>query len=166
VPRNSNCRKCVLNESSRTVCVWGSGEEEGFVVGEAPGKAEATTGKAFMGESGRMLRPLLADLGLADPYITNVVKCRPPDNRKPEPEEIKACRPYLNEEIANRKPKAILLLGATAMKAFIGRASITQMNGQVVEKDGQKYVCAFHPAYILRDPSKMPALKIRNYWKR
>lgn len=113
-----------------------------------------------MGESGQMLRPMLAELGLPDPYITNVAKCRPPDNRKPEPEEIRACRSYLDEEIADRKPKAILLLGATAMKSFIGKASITQMNGQVVEKDGRTYVCAFHPAYILRDPSKMPALKM------
>lgn len=160
MPRNPNCEKCSLHRSSRNVCIWGHGEGDGFIVGEAPGEAEGRTGKPFMGVSGQLLRPTLASLGLPDPYITNAAKCRPPRNRKPEPSELSACKPYLLEEIQERKPKAILLLGATAMKACIGKTGITEMNGQVVTKDGQDYVCCFHPAYILRDPSKEPAMKM------
>lgn len=160
MPRDSNCTKCFLHTSSKHVCIWGTGAGEGFVVGEAPGKEEGRTGKPFMGQSGHLLRSLLSEHGIEDPYITNVAKCRPPQNRKPEPDEIKACKPYLLEELEDRRPKATLLLGATAMKALIGKTGITEMNGQVVEKDGRTYVCAFHPAYILRDPSKDSALRM------
>ena len=104
-------------------------------------------------------RPILAEYGLKNPYITNAARCRPPDNRKPEPSELKACKPYLLEEIETERPKAILLWGATAMKALIGKTGITEMNGQVVVKDDQTYVCCFHPAYILRDPSKEGAFR-------
>lgn len=160
--RNPNCTKCILHESSVNVCIFGKGDaKQGFAIGEAPGKNEARTGEAFTGEAGRLLRPILADYGMENPYITNVAKCRPPDNRKPEPSEIAACKPYLLEEIETEKPKAILLLGAVAMKAMIGKAGITEMNGQVVQgKDGRTYVCAFHPAYILRDPSKEGQLRM------
>lgn len=160
MPRNPECTACGLCESTKNVCVWGDGEGEGFLIGEAPGQAEARTGKPFMGQAGQLLRPILEEYGIEDPYITNVAKCRPPGNRKPEPSEIKACKPYLLEEIETRKPKAILLLGATAMKAMIGKTGITQMNGQIVEKDGIKYVCSFHPAYILRDPTKEGQMRV------
>lgn len=155
--RNPECRDCDLYRSSRNVCVWGHGEGPGFVIGEAPGESEARTGKPFMGSSGQLLRELLAKHGI-EAYITNTVKCRPPKNRKPEPSEIATCRHYLAEELEERDPKAVLLLGATAMRAMIGRTKITEMNGQIVEKDGRQYVCAFHPSYILRDPSKESAL--------
>lgn len=158
MPRNPNCELCPLHRSSKNVCIWGNGIGEAFIVGEAPGEAEARTGRPFMGKSGRLLRHHLDELGLGDAYITNVAKCRPPRNRKPEPFEIKACRPYIEEEIAAREPRAILLLGATALKAFIGRVSITEMNGQVIEKKGRTFVACFHPAYILRDPSKEKAM--------
>lgn len=158
--RNPGCEMCGLCESSKNVCIWGDGTGEAFVVGEAPGREEASTGKPFMGASGKLLRKLLAEVGLEDAYITNAAKCRPPDNRKPEASELKSCKPYLLGEIENRKPRAILLLGAVATKALIGKASITQMNAQMVEKSGRVYVCAFHPAYVLRDPSKEDALRI------
>lgn len=159
--RNPNCTLCELHQSSRHVCIFGAPTEgTGFIVGEAPGREEARTGKPFQGQAGSLLRPILADYGLADAYITNAAKCRPPENRKPEPAELAACRPYLLGEIEARQPKAILLLGATAMRSMIGKTKITEMNGQVVEKDGRTYVCAFHPAYILRDPSKEPQLRI------
>lgn len=158
--RDPNCEKCILHQSSKHVCIWGHGEGEGFVIGEAPGKEEGRTGKPFMGRAGQFGRPILAEFGLDDPYITNAAKCRPPENRKPEPDELKACKPYLLEEIQTRKPKAILLWGATAMKQAIGKTGITEMNGQIVEKDGQTYVCCFHPAFILRDPSKAGAFRM------
>lgn len=160
MPSNPNCELCILHQSSKNVCIWGHGGGGGFVVGEAPGREEAKTGKPFMGKAGQFGRPILAEFGLEDPYITNAAKCRPPNNRKPEPNELKACKPYLLEEIEARKPKAILLWGATAMKACIGKTGITEMNGQVVEKDGQTYVCCFHPAFILRDPSKEAAFRM------
>jgi len=158
MPRNPNCELCPLHRSSKNVCVWGHGSGDAFIVGEAPGEAEARTGRPFMGKSGRILRGHLDQLGLSDAYITNVTKCRPPRNRKPEPFELKACRPYIEEEIVTRNPKAILLLGATALKAFVGKVGITEMNGQVIQKNGRTFVAAFHPAYILRDPSKEKAM--------
>lgn len=158
MPRNEQCEECGLCSSSKYVCVWGTGEGDAFIVGEAPGREEARTGKSFVGQSGQLLRSLLERVGLSEAYITNTVKCQPPGNRKPEPDEIRACRIYLDEEIEERDPRAILLLGATAMRSQIGKTKITEMNGQVVEKNGRTYVCAFHPAYCLRDPSKEPHL--------
>lgn len=139
--------------------MWGQGSGPGFVVGEAPGKDEDRAGEPFIGASGRVIRSILEDYGLENSYFTNVAKCHPPKNRKPEASEIKACQGYLLREIEERDPKAILLLGAVAMKAMIGKTKITEMNGQVVEKNGRTYVCCFHPAYILRDPSKESALR-------
>jgi len=158
--RNPNCTDCMLHESSKHVCIWGTGDGPGFLVGEAPGREEGRTGKPFMGQAGQLMRPILEELGIHDPYITNAAKCRPPSNRKPEPSEIKICKKYLLEEIQDRKPKAILLLGAIAMRSMLNRTGITEMNGQVVERDGQQYVCAFHPAYVLRDPSKESAFRM------
>ena len=155
---NPNCRLCELWKSSKHVCIYGSGKGPAFGIGEAPGRNEANTGKTFTGESGQLLRRHLSQLGIQDIYLTNVVRCRPPDNRKPEPSEIKACRPYLEDEIEAQNPQAILLLGATAMRACIGRTKISEMNGQLVERNGRKFVCSFHPAYVLRDPSKEPQL--------
>lgn len=102
----------------------------------------------------QMVRKHLETYGIKDAYFTHVVKCKPRKGEKPEREHLAACRPYLQEEIEQRDPKAILLLGANAMKSLIGKTSITEMNGQVVEKDGRKYVCAFSPAFLFRDPSK------------
>lgn len=154
MPRNEKCQDCELFRRSRNVCIWGAGEGDAFVVGEAPGREEARRGVPFIGSSGQLLRSLLERVGISEAYITNTVKCQPPGNRKPEPDEIRACRVYLDEEIEERVPRAVLLLGATAMRSQIGKTKITEMNGQVVEKNGRTFVCAFRPAYILRDPSK------------
>lgn len=151
--RNPNCDKCGLCERVKSVCVWGAGDGPGFVIGEAPGAEEDRRGVPFQGSAGKVLKAALRAASV-DAYITNVVKCRPPKNRKPEREEVKACREYLDSELEERNPKAVLLLGATAMKAAIGKTKVNEMNGQVVEKDGRAYVCCFHPAYVLRDPSK------------
>lgn len=161
MPRNSNCRNCGLWKGAVNVCVWGDGPSDAKVVaiGEAPGEAEAKTGKPFMGRSGKLLRGELAAAGLNDVYITNVVKCRPPDNRDPTPEEIKACRPYLDEELATIKPEYVLTLGKPATKTVLKKAKITEVHGQIIQTPTFKGVPAFHPAYVLRDPSKMPAFR-------
>ncbi len=163
MPRNPNCRKCDLWKSSKNICIWGDGNERATVVaiGEAPGEAEARTAKPFMGRSGQLLRGELKTAGLDDVYITNIVKCRPPDNRDPTPDEIKACRPYLEEELATIKPEYVLTLGKPATKEVLGEAKITQVQGSVLESPKRwphkfRGVPAFHPAYVLRDPSKLP----------
>src|SRR3972149_3302694 len=113
-PQNVDCTDCSLYKSSKHVCIWGDGERQDvMIIGEAPGKNEARTGRPFTGEAGtKVLRPVLAEFGLEDAYITNVAKCRPPENRKPEPSEVKACSKYLQYEFSTRQPKFILLLGA------------------------------------------------------
>lgn len=164
MPRNPNCRRCELWRSSKNVCVWGDGPNDATVVaiGEAPGEAEARTGRPFMGRSGQLLRGELGTAGLDSVYITNIVRCRPPDNRDPTPDEIKACRPYLEEELATVKPDYVLTLGKPATKEVLGEAKISQVQGSVLDSPKRwlplkfRGVPAFHPAYILRDPSKLP----------
>lgn len=162
MPRDPNCRKCELWKGSKNVCVWGDGPEDAEIVaiGEAPGKAEAKTGKPFMGRSGQLLRGELGTAGLAGSvYITNVVKCRPPDNRTPTPDEIKACRPYLEEELSTIKPKFVVPVGGTASKAVLKKAKITQVRGQPIPMPGYTGFPILHPAFILRDPSKLELFK-------
>lgn len=161
MPRNPKCTDCALHRSTTHRCVWGDGPNDAdvVIVGEAPGEAEARTGKPFMGKSGQLLRDRLARSGLNSVYITNVAKCRPPANRAPTPDEIKACRKYLDEEIATVKPRAILALGAVASKAVLRQAKITENHGRITEKDGLITCAIYHPAYALRDPSKLPAFE-------
>jgi uracil-DNA glycosylase family 4 len=160
VPRNSRCTDCELHRTTNNVCIWGqengSGKPEVVIIGEAPGQAEAKTGKPFQGKSGQLLRENLAKVELKNVYITNVVKCRPPKNDKPTPSQIKACRKYIDEELETFKGVPILALGATASKAVLRKAKITEIHGQVFEKDGQTSAAIFHPAFCLRDPSKLP----------
>lgn len=158
--RNPGCRDCELYKSSTNVCVWGIGPKNAkiMIVGEAPGEAEARTGKPFQGKSGQLLREELRKVGINDDevYITNVVKCRPPDNATPKGKHVKACRKYLDYELATVKPKYVLTLGNPATKAIFGKAKITEVHGTVLSKDGIIGMPAFHPAYCLRDPSKTP----------
>lgn len=131
-----------------------------MVIGEAPGLREDDIGKPFAGKSGKLLDDAMSRAGLSrrDVYITNVVKCRPPENRQPNKHEIAACAPYLLKELDEVKPKFVLLLGATALKALTRKSGITTLRGKVIEKNGIKYMPAFHPAYILRNPGKEPDL--------
>lgn len=141
------------------VCVWGDGPKKSrvMIIGEAPGAEEAKTGKPFQGKSGQLLRAELHAVGLDDVYISNVVKCRPPDNRTPSTKEQKACRGYLDEELDAVNPEYVLTLGNPATKAIFGKAKITEIHGQLLtNKHGIKGVPAFHPAYVLRDPTKKP----------
>ena len=134
-----------------------------FVIGEAPGANEDRKGIPFIGESGRILRNELERNDLTDKtYITNLVKCRPPNNRTPTAAEIKACRPDLDKELAALKPSYVVTAGVPATKTlFRGKAKINQFHGEVIDNPKVPYIGMpiFHPAYTLRDPSKLPGLQ-------
>jgi uracil-DNA glycosylase len=117
-------------------------------IGEAPGKNEDDKGKPFVGAAGRILNEALEKAGIQRSlvFVTNVVKCRPPDNRVPEDDERIACRPYLDRQISLIAPQIICILGATAYSSILGGKSITANRGKIVKKNGQKYFVTIHPA--------------------
>lgn len=128
-----------------------------MLVGEAPGAREDELGRPFVGAAGELLNRILQAAGFKreEIYITNVVKCRPPGNRLPTPDEVQACRPYLENQIKLVNPKIIVCLGALATQALIAPgARITRLRGQWIQKDGIYYLPTFHPAALLRDESK------------
>lgn len=161
--RNPDCKDCPLHEGAQTVCLWGTGPKQArvMIVGEAPGAEEDKTGKPFVGRSGQVLREELARVGIKpeECYITNTVKCRPPNNDKPKAGPIKACKKYLDAEIASVKPEYIITLGAVPTKQILKKAKITEVHGQVIDMGSFKGMACFHPAYTLYDPSKLPVLK-------
>ena len=153
------CTSCNLSETRKNVVV-GKGNESAqvVIVGEGPGEQEDITGLPFVGRAGKMLDTALSSVDidpLEDCYITNIVKCRPPNNRKPSAVESEACMPWLNEQINLLKPKIIILAGSTAVQSFLGiDEPISKIRGQWIEKDNIKYMPIFHPSYLLRNPSK------------
>jgi len=152
------CDKCDLQASCTNV-VFGEGNPKAKImfVGEGPGRDEDRQGRPFVGAAGQLLDKILVSVGLSrdEVYITNVVKCRPPKNRMPNPDEILACSPYLYAQIKKISPAIIVCLGALATKTLIDKnARITKMRGEWHEKDGILYMPTFHPAALLRDPSK------------
>lgn len=157
-----NCTLCPLHEQANTICMKGYGPKTAplMIVGEAPGKEEDKLGRPFVGDSGILLAGFLNKAGINanNAYITNVCKCRPPANRTPTRSEAKACRPYLQGEIAAIQPKYVLLLGNTALN-HIGKTGITALRGQPFEIDDTTYFATFHPAAALRDPGRMPAIE-------
>ena len=130
-----------------------------MVIGEAPGRQEDERARPFIGQSGQLIRSELDRAGVDDYYITNVVKCRPLDNRTPTASEAKICKSYLDEEIARVKPEYVVTLGALASKTVLKKSKITQAHGQLVEMPSYTGMPVFHPAYALRDISKLPAIK-------
>jgi DNA polymerase len=158
-------RGCPLCRLSRTrkSAVPGEGQLSAKImfVGEAPGKSEDEKGRPFVGAAGRILDDLLQKAGIerSQVFITNVVKCRPPNNRVPEEDEVAACRPYLDRQIALIKPKVICILGRTAYSSLLGGSSITANRGKIVEKAGQKYFLTFHPAAAIYNKSLLSALE-------
>ena len=153
------CTSCSLSETRKNVVV-GKGNESAqiVIIGEGPGEQEDITGLPFVGRAGKMLDTALSSVDidpLEDCYITNIVKCRPPNNRKPSAVESEACMPWLNEQINLLKPKIIILAGSTAVQSFLGiDEPISKIRGQWIEKDNIKYMPIFHPSYLLRNPSK------------
>lgn len=156
------CTRCRLHKT-RTQAVPGAGpyDAEIMFVGEAPGFHEDKQGKPFVGAAGRYLNELLEKNGLRreDVYITNIVKCRPPNNRDPLPDEIQACEPYLDRQIALINPRIIVTLGRFAMQHFFPGASISRIHGQPQERDGRIFFPIFHPAAGLYQPKWKPLLE-------
>ena len=153
------CTSCNLSKTRKNVVV-GKGNESAQVViiGEGPGEQEDISGLPFVGRAGKMLDTALSSVDidpLKDCYITNIVKCRPPNNRKPSSVESEACMPWLNEQVNLLKPKIIILAGSTAVQSFLGiNEPISKIRGQWIVKDNIKYMPIFHPSYLLRNPSK------------
>ncbi|MEW6605516.1 MAG: uracil-DNA glycosylase [Thermoproteota archaeon] len=158
-------RGCPLCKLSRTRknAVPGEGQLAAKImfIGEAPGRSEDEKGRPFVGAAGRILDDLLQKAGIerSQVFITNVVKCRPPNNRVPEEDEVAACRPYLDRQIALIRPKVICILGRTAYASLLGGSSITANRGKIVEKAGQKYFLTYHPAAAIYNKSLLSSLE-------
>lgn len=146
------CTKCGLCKT-RTNAVPGKGPLDAKIVfvGEAPGRSEDERGEPFVGSAGRKLNEALEKSGLSrdSVYITNVVKCRPPNNRVPTDEERGSCIDYLRAEIDIINPRVVCVLGNTASNSVLGVGEITKNHGRVIERDGRKYFLTFHPAAII-----------------
>lgn len=156
------CQRCDLG-ITRTLTVPGEGPPEArlMFIGEGPGEQEDRTGRPFVGAAGRLLNQLLLRAGLRRPevFITNVVKCRPPGNRVPTPDEATACRPYLETQIALINPRIICLLGRAAAQTMLAApVSISKIHGVPHEQDGIIYVPLYHPAAALHQPGLQPVL--------
>jgi uracil-DNA glycosylase len=154
-----SCEGCVLSRGrTQTVFARGNPVAELCFVGEAPGFDEDRQGEPFVGKAGQLLDKMIAAMGFGrdEIYICNIVKCRPPENRKPEPAEMAACVPYLAEQLRLVSPKVIVALGSTAMEGLLGAVGggITRLRGQWRLYRGTIPVMpTFHPSYLLRNPA-------------
>jgi uracil-DNA glycosylase len=152
----STCSKCNLCKG-RTKAVPGEGSLSAKVmfIGEGPGMVEDRQGRPFVGPAGQFLEELLGSINLrrSDVFITNVVKCRPPNNRDPLPEEIAACNEYLDRQIAALKPRVVVTLGRFSMAKFFGSEKISAIHGRARKKDGYICIAMYHPAAALHQNS-------------
>ena len=162
--RDPQCQLCKLHKTCETVCIGadviGPDKPDIMVIGEAPGAEEDANGKPFVGRSGKAIRGVLSDLGLLHrSAITNVVKCRPPNNGTPTLDQIRRCRVYLDNELESFAPRFVVLLGASAVKSFLGEAHprMMEVRGRknwVDPISGANIIATYHPAAALRDPKK------------
>ena len=153
-----DCQRCKLCKTRKKI-VFGSGNPQANLVfvGEAPGADEDEQGQPFVGRAGKLLTKMIEAMGLSrdQVYICNVIKCRPPDNRNPEPEEINSCEPFLKKQLALIKPQVIVALGRYACQSLLKtEGSLSAFRGQWREYEGIDLMPTFHPAYLLRSPSK------------
>ena len=153
-----DCTRCKLCKLGRKQIVFGVGNPNAdlMFVGEAPGRDEDIQGIPFVGRAGQKLTQIIEAIGLKrdDVYIANVIKCRPPENRNPEPDEVEQCEPFLFRQIDTIKPKVIVALGTFAAKSLLKTTeSISRLRGRVYDYRGAKLVPTFHPAFLLRNPS-------------
>ena len=153
------CPRCKLSQG-RTTIVFGSGNPRAELVciGEAPGADEDAQGKPFVGRAGQLLTKMLQSVGLdrdRDCYICNIIKCRPPGNRSPEPEEITACEPFLRAQLATIQPKVILALGSFAAQTLLRtKEPIGKLRGRIFPYHSMLLIPTFHPAFLLRNPGQ------------
>jgi DNA polymerase len=157
------CTACSLHKG-RKQTVFGVGDENAdwMLIGEAPGAEEDRLGEPFVGQAGKLLDNMLAAIGLKrgeNVYIANVLKCRPPGNRNPEPEEVEKCTPFLKQQIALIRPKLIIAMGRFAAQTLLSSdATIASMRGRVYRYEGVPLIVTYHPAYLLRNlPDKSKA---------
>lgn len=151
------CRKCRLAERRKSV-VFGEGNPEAglFVIGEAPGADEDAQGRPFVGRSGQLLDKILLAIGFErkDVYIGNIIKCRPPENRNPLPDEIECCKPWLMEQLEIVRPKVLLLLGRVAANTILENTqSMGSMRSKLIRWNGFDCFVTYHPAALLRNPN-------------
>ena len=153
-----DCTRCKLHTLGRRQVVFGVGNPQAdlMFVGEAPGADEDIQGEPFVGRAGQLLTKIIEAIGLSrgDVYIANVIKCRPPQNRNPEQDEVETCEPFLFKQIDAIQPKVIVALGTFAARGLLRTLDpISRLRGRVFEYRGAKLIPTFHPAYLLRNPA-------------
>ena len=154
-----DCARCKLHTLGRTQVVFGVGDPNAdlMFVGEAPGADEDIQGIPFVGRAGQLLTKMIQAINLTreQVYIANVIKCRPPGNRNPEPDEIEQCEPFLFRQIEAVKPKVIVALGSFAAKTLLrSDESISRLRGRIYDFHGAKLIPTFHPSFLLRSPDR------------
>lgn len=153
-----NCQKCKLCKGRKNI-VFGEGNKQAklMLIGEGPGGDEDIQGRPFVGKAGQLMDKAFEGLGInrEEVYIANIVKCRPPNNRDPEKDEMISCMNYLRNQVILIKPKIIVLLGRIALQNILGEEyKITASRGKIIEKKGIAYIPTWHPAALLRDETK------------
>ena len=154
-----DCTRCKLHLQGRTQIVFGVGNPDAdlMFVGEAPGADEDIQGIPFVGRAGQLLTKIIEAIGLTrdQVYIANVIKCRPPGNRNPDPDEVETCEPFLFRQIDAIQPKVIVALGTFAAKALLKTQDpISRLRGRIYEFRGARLIPTFHPAFLLRSPER------------
>jgi DNA polymerase len=154
-----DCTRCKLARAGRQQIVFGVGNPDAdlMFVGEAPGRDEDIQGIPFVGRAGQLLTKIVESIGLTrdQVYIANVIKCRPPENRNPDPDEVEQCEPFLFRQVEAIRPKVIVALGTFAAHALLKTQDpISRLRGRVYKYGGAKLVPTFHPAFLLRSPEK------------
>jgi len=153
-----DCKRCKLHQTRRTI-VFGEGNEKATLmfIGEGPGYDEDVQGRPFVGKAGQLLTKIIQSINLQreEVYIANIIKCRPPQNRNPEPDEIQSCNPFLQKQIQVIQPKIICALGAFSAQTLLKtETKITALRGKFYDLEGIKVIPTYHPAFLLRNPDK------------
>jgi len=154
-----DCKRCKLHTLGRRQIVFGVGNPRATImfIGEAPGRDEDIQGIPFVGRAGQLLTRMIEAIGFKrdDVYIANVIKCRPPENRNPEPDEVATCEPFLFRQVGAISPTVIVALGTFAAQALLKtQESISRLRGRVYKYGGAQLIPTFHPAYLLRSPER------------